>query len=236
MISVEKLKEIKELGIEIDHKQAFDGKSHGNQHLFRAVKIAKYLSEKIDCRSDIVEASAWLHDTALPSGDDYNYENNKKIIVEILESINISPADKSKIAECVASHEGTKKPESIEAQIVHDADVLEKVGMLGLIRHTWKLTNYDLIDSENITINDTEKVIEHINWRVSVLNTDAAKKLSEKLHINLIAKDVTDLVSKISKLAKQSIITENIAIEIQNDLTMDQKNILELQLSQNYLN
>ena len=101
MISVEKLKEIKELGIEIDHKQAFDGKSHGNQHLFRAVKIAKYLSEKIDCRSDIVEASAWLHDTALPSGDDYNYENNKKIIVEILESINISPADKSAILSAI---------------------------------------------------------------------------------------------------------------------------------------
>ena len=48
----------KEFGIEIDHKQSFGGKSHENQHLFRAVKIAKYLSEKIDFRSDIVEASA----------------------------------------------------------------------------------------------------------------------------------------------------------------------------------
>ncbi|MGB0925111.1 MAG: HD domain-containing protein [Minisyncoccia bacterium] len=236
MISAEKLKEIKKLGIEIDHKQAFGGKSHGNQHLFRAVNIAKYLSEKIECKSDIVEASAWLHDTALPSGDDYNYENNRKIIEKILGEINISSENKSQIAECVASHEGTKKPESIEAQIVHDADVLEKVGILGLIRHTWKMTNHTLIDPENIKIADVEKIIEHINWRVSILNTDEAKNLAEKLHIDLIVENTLDLVSKISKLAKQSVITENIAIAIADDLTKNQKKLLKLQLNQDYLN
>src|SRR3989344_8066061 len=129
MVNQKYIKEIKKVGIRIDHDMAFDGKSKGNKHLFRVVKLAKYLALKSKADISIVECGAWLHDTALPSGNDYDYKKNKKIVEKLLYSIDISKKDKEFISECVASHEGTKIPKTLEAKIVHDADVLEKTGI-----------------------------------------------------------------------------------------------------------
>ena len=145
-------------------EKASGGKSKGNKHLFRVVKIADHLAKKMKADARIVQAGAWLHDTALPSGNDYDYKKNKRIVQKILSSAPISKGDKNLIAECVASHEGTEGPKTLEARVVHDADVLEKVGLLGLIRHTWKLTNSDKINPSAVKDGDVKKIVDHIAW------------------------------------------------------------------------
>src|ERR1035437_4828642 len=128
MITKETLIKIKKLGIGIDWNDAFAGKSKGNKHLFRVVKLAKYMATKLKADVLVVEAAAWLHDTALPSGNDYDYKKNKEIVKKIMADLDLSPGESDKIAECVACHEGTAKIKTLEAKIIHDADVLEKVG------------------------------------------------------------------------------------------------------------
>ncbi len=234
MISVEQLNQIKNLGIEIDHQQAFGGKSKGNQHLYRVVKLACHIARIEGAQEDITEAGAWLHDTALPSGDDYDYENNRNIVLGILSQVSIEDHDKEAVAECVASHEGTSQPKTLEAQIVHDADVLEKAGILGVIRHTWKLTNKGEINPDDVTQDDVAKVKDHITWRMSVLQTVTAKSLAKEFNqdLSLIGKD---LIAHISKLAAEGIITENIALTLRQYLSEQQYQGLENQLKQIYL-
>jgi len=141
MLNKNTLQKIKKLALKTDHNVAFSGKSKGNKHLLRVVLIAKFLAQKTGADESIVVAGAFLHDTALPSGNDYNYLKNKKIAKDLLKHFNLSQIELEGIVECVASHEGITNPKTLEAKVVHDADVLEKLGFLGIIRHTWKLTN-----------------------------------------------------------------------------------------------
>lgn len=235
MIKQKKIKEIKKLGIKIDHEMAFGGKSKGNKHLFRTVKIAKYLAVKIKANLLIVEGGAWLHDTALPTGNDYNYKNNKKIVMSLLSPIDISQTDKELIAECVASHEGTENPKTLEAKIVHDADVLEKLGILGIIRHTWKMTNSNQINPNLIKDQDVKKILEHIKWRSKKLQTPIAKKIARYLNVPINKKDARVIVSITSSNSINGVITEKIAILLHKYLNQKQKEILSEQLNLSYL-
>ena len=235
MINKKQLNQIKKLGIKIDHQMAFKGKSKGNKHLFRIVKIAKYLSQKMNADMTIVEAGAWLHDTALPTGNDYDYKKNKKVILDLISSFNLSLKEKNLIAECVASHEGTINPKTLEAEIVHDADVLEKVGLLGIIRHTWKLTNSGKINPLKIKDSDVKEILQHINWRINKLKTPLAKKIAQYLNLQINEEKAKIIISISANLAIKGVITEKIAIILQKHLTKDQNNKLKEQLSLSFL-
>jgi HD superfamily phosphodiesterase len=230
MITQKEIKKIKALGIHIDHQMAFGGKSKGNRHLVRVVALAKYLALQAGGDIKIVEAGAWLHDTALPSGNDYSYKQNKKIVKELLESFDFSKSEKDKIIECVASHEGTTGPKTLEAQIVHDADVLEKTGVLGIIRHTWKLTNKHNLTEKDIDKKFIKELVDHIKWRGKKIITKAAKKMHKVVASIPSQKTLVKIVPIISKLASESVITEKIAKQISKYLSRKENAMLEKQL------
>lgn len=235
MISKKHITEIKKLGINIDHEMSFGGKSKGNKHLFRVVKLAKHLAIKARADMSIVESGAWLHDTALPSGDDYNYRKNKQIVMGLLSAINIPLKDKNFITECVASHEGTEYPKTLEAQIVHDADVIEKLGLLGIIRHTWKMTNLGKINPKIIKDQDVKKILDHIQWRSKRLKIPIAKKIGKYLTISLSKKKAKNIISLTATLALNGVVTEKIAVILRKYLSQKQNERLREQLNLGYL-
>src|SRR3989344_4148631 len=169
------IKKIQRLALDIDHNAAFGGKSRGNKHLLRTAKIARFLAKKTRASTDIVLAGAFLHDTALPSGNDYEYARNKRIVKKLLKQFDLPKDERDAISECVASHEGTSDPKTLEAKVVHDADVLEKMGLLGIIRHTWKTTNQKKLDPRAITKKDVREILDHIAWRRGRLQTPLAR-------------------------------------------------------------
>jgi len=235
MLNQHTLLKIKKLALKIDHDIAFGGKSKGNKHLLRVVRIAKFLAQKTGADIDTTLAGAFLHDTALPSGNDYEYSQNKKIIKSLLKPFNLSRGELDKIAECVASHEGTVKPKGLEAKVVHDADVLEKVGMLGIIRHTWKMTNTKKLDCENITEQDIKKILDHISWRIKKLQTPIAKKIARYLTVPVSRREAKIIISLTARMAFDVVITEKIAIAIYKHLNKTQEEKLKEQLNLGYL-
>lgn len=235
MLNKKTLLKIRKLGVETDWNSAFAGKSKGNKHLFRVVRLAKYMAKQSGANVSIVEAGAWLHDTALPSGDDYDYKKNKEIVRNLLRGFNLSQEESDMIAECVASHEGTVRPKILEAKIVHDADVLEKTGILGIIRHTWKLVNSGKVSPENITDKDTKEVLKHLKWRSKKLQTVLGKKIGFYLSVPLSLKKVHEIISVAAREASRGIVTEKIATLIYRKLTPPQKEKLQQQLSLTYL-
>ncbi len=235
MISKDTLSKIKKLGLKIDHDIAFGGKSKGNKHLLRVVGIAKFLAEKTGADASIVIAGASLHDTALPSGNDYNYLQNKRIVKKLLKPFNLSQNELDEIAECVASHEGTVNPKTLEAKIVHDADVLEKVGLLGLIRHTWKMTNLKKIDYTLIQDKDVKKITDHIAWRSKRLQTPIAKKIAKYLAVPIHKEKAKIIVSLTANMAFRGIVTEKIALALRKRFSQKEYKKLREQLNLRYL-
>ena len=230
MLNTKTLNKIKKQAIQIDWGQAFNGTSKGNKHLWRIVGIAKYLGRKEKTDPSIVEAGAWLHDIALPTGNDEDYQKNIQLALDLLKPLEVTKDEAQRIANCVATHEGTVQPKTMEAQIVHDADVLEKVGILGLIRHSWKLTNSGKIDPKNITDENVREIINHIQWRMKQLRTKSAKKLAKTLHLPLSFAETRELIRQISPLAANGIITEKIAQAILPNLSNEQQQSLKKQL------
>lgn len=235
MLNKNTLLKIRKLALKIDWDVSFKGESKGNKHLFRIVKIAKFLAERTNANLLIVEAGALLHDTNLPSENDYNYQRNKQTVKKLLKSFNLTESELNGIAECAASHEGIIKPKTLEAKIVHDADVLEKSGMLGIIRHTWKLTNLKKIKSSNIDSQTAQKILDHIRWRGKMLQIPLAQKLYEYLDVSVRKKRLTGMVRKTAELAEQGIVTEKIADLLSKELSNDQRAKLKQQLNLTYL-
>lgn len=180
MLTNEQLKKIQEFAIDLDWNQAFGGASKGNRHLFRIVEKALSLAKHHSADISIVEAGAWLHDTNLEKTVTGDTLANKEKIVKFLTAINVSSNDVKKILHCIEAHDGRVPATTIEAQIVHDADTLEKMGPLGVIRETWKRTHAGM---------NTEQIIEHlkthIKKRENNLYTKEAQEIAHQLNKQL---------------------------------------------------
>ncbi|OGW88451.1 MAG: hypothetical protein A3A73_01310 [Omnitrophica bacterium RIFCSPLOWO2_01_FULL_50_24] len=235
MLVKETLLKIKKLGIETDWNDAFAGKSKGNRHLFRVVRLARYMAKRLSANVSIVEAGAWLHDSALPSGNDYDYKKNRRIVKKLLSPFNLSTREINAVAECVAAHEGTSKPKTVEAKIVHDTDVLEKSGMLGIIRHTWKMANSGMLLPGHITRKDAAKILNHLQWRSKKLQTSLGKKIHSYVTIPITQAKAQEIISFVAEKAVTGIVTEKIAHLIYKKLTAIQQKRLKEQMNQDYL-
>lgn len=217
MIDQTILVQIKEYALYVDWHLAFDGKAYGNQHLFRVVTIAQFLAEKEDARREICEAGAWLHDVALVAGNDDNPTVVRAIADRYLVELGLDDASRKSIAECVETHEGIGEAASLEAKIVHDADVLDKMGLLGVIRHTWKIVN--LIDPDATTSEIFSRLRTHLRMRQERLYTDTAKHLVNALDQELRRffankASAIEMIEIVVHCARQAVISDKIAREL----------------------
>ena len=180
MINVEQLEQIKEFALKIDWNLAFEGRAEGNRHLFRMVKKAKELATTHDLDISIVEAGAWLHDSNLEKTVTGSTLENRENVMKLLEEMGISEIDQQKTVHCIEAHDGRVPATIMEAKIVHDADTLEKMGPLGIIRETWKRAQIGW---------NSEKIIEHLKThlkkRENVLYTSEAKEEAKRLNLIL---------------------------------------------------
>ena len=235
VISKKQLQHIKKFAIESDWDQAFSGKSYGNRHLHRMVKISKHLARHENAQVSLVEAGAYLHDFPLTQGKDDNHKKNKKSVEKILELFSLSQEERDAITECVASHEGTTNPKTLEAKVVHDADVLEKSSILGIIRHTWKMTNQNKLDPSAVKNNDVNKIINHILWRRKRLQTPIAKKIATYLTMPVSKHQTKNIITIAANMAARGITTEKIAATLYKHLNQKQNTRLREQLNLGYL-
>ena len=74
---------------------------------------------------------------------------------------------------------------------------------------------------------DSKEIIEHINWRKSVLQLDESKKISNKFKIEISEPIILKIVKRSSEMAMKGIITEDIAVSLEDIL--DKKDFLSLQ-------
>ena len=213
---------VKDLGqeaVRLFWEDSFNGMAYGSRHLQRVQQIVEYLWQKEGGDEFLVRAGAWVHDVALAHGPDYEpqrvAEHTRKFLsqFELLKKHEVD-----RLVECAEGHESGGDFLSPEAKLVHDADVLDKSGVLGVVRHIWKMTH--MLENRRLQDEDDLKRLErHLNARQDRIFSNTAKRLANDLrgpleHFFQDRRFALKTMVRISRLAAQGMISDKVAEEI----------------------
>lgn len=114
--------------------------SHNFDHILRVERLAKRIAKTENADIEIIEASCLLFDIARILEDQGKVEDHaeagSKIAREILERINFPPKKIDAVCHAILVHRKSKarKAETIEAKILQDADYLDVLGAVDIVR------------------------------------------------------------------------------------------------------
>lgn len=113
------------------------GAGHGLDHIERVVRNAKLINEEVKANQIVVEISALLHDIGdakFHGGDDKSAEISEQVLQKFNAEADII-SQVVHVVESISYRKGKHKEElSKEAQVVQDADRLDALGAIGLVR------------------------------------------------------------------------------------------------------
>jgi uncharacterized protein len=170
---------------------------HGFDHTERVYRNALKISDEEDIDIDIIKASALLHDIARCKETEENgichAEEGSRIAKEILEEMNFPQEKIQKVLHCIRVHRFSKglKAETREAEILQDADRLDALGAMILIRMIQNALKYNLpIHDPKIPIKEKydgkgSTVINHIYEKIlkikpKTFKTKKAREIAKK--------------------------------------------------------
>ena len=118
-----------------------EGGPHGPDHTERVVQNALAIGHELEARLDILAPAALLHDIGRSAesrskGGICHAEIGAKLAGPLLRGLDFSEEDAEAVCHCIRSHRfrGGSRPESLEAQILFDADKLDSIGAVGIGR------------------------------------------------------------------------------------------------------
>lgn len=179
-----------------------DSSGHEVSHHVRVYRVAKRIAEEEDADVGVVCAAALTHDLHRSIGDKDTYTDPKESldsIEEILQEVGFEEGKIQKVLYCVLVHEdysfeGENEVESLEAQVLQDADNLDAIGFVGVARTfrfggsrglpMWE-TGEELSQEYNKKeIKDS--TVKHIHEKLlrlkDAMNTTSGRKIAKKRH------------------------------------------------------
>ena len=107
-----------------------DRLASGYEHCYRVYHLARELDTNYD--EDVLYAACFLHDL-ITTGNDFHIKSAEKA-EQLLHEVGF-PAEKiSTVVECIRTHAPDEKPILKEAQLRHDANLIDSLGAIGVIR------------------------------------------------------------------------------------------------------
>jgi len=155
-------------------------------HQPRLYALTKLIGEGIAYDDDIVFAAAWLHDlgvfaghrpedpAALAAWDNVRYAMEKSPAV--LAQCGFPATKVADVVEVIRTHQPHLKPSTIEGVILRDADILEQLGAIGILRAVAKVgrdTRYPSFTEAAVPLRKALATLP------AALVLDSAKKLAE---------------------------------------------------------
>lgn len=136
------MKQIIEL-VEKEARAHFEGSkgSHGWDHTERVVSLALHIGQAEKADLFVIELAALLHDIGRHKEDESqgticHAEEGAKIAREILARHGVDESVAKNILHCIEHHRfrKNKKPDTLEAKVIFDADKLDSIGAVGIGR------------------------------------------------------------------------------------------------------
>ena len=158
----------------------FAGNADGHDlaHTLRVYRNAMLLADSVDCDREIAALAALLHDADDPKLFQTSDNANARAFLRA------QGVDEDETARIIAavnavsfSKNRDRRPESVEGQIVQDADRLDAVGAVGIAR-TFAFGGSHGRDLEDSIRHFHEKLL----LLTGMMNTDAAKALAAERH------------------------------------------------------
>jgi uncharacterized protein len=115
--------------------------SHRWDHTLRVLKVAEYISRVEKADIEVVQIAAYLHDIGRMKEDNSGGKLDHALIGaemarDILRDIPLEHVKKENVIHCIETHRfrGNRIPETLEAQVLYDADKLDSIGAVGIGR------------------------------------------------------------------------------------------------------
>lgn len=113
---------------------------HGFDHVLRVLQLAEWLAREVGADLEIVRAAALLHDASGAHPGEGGRGRHEETSAEFARAVLTAegwPADRIEaVVRCIRAHRyrGDAIPESLEAQVLFDADKLDVMGAFGVAR------------------------------------------------------------------------------------------------------
>lgn len=118
-----------------------EGGCHGPDHSLRVEETSLFIGAKLGARQDILQAAAILHDIGRryetnSQGRICHAQKGAQLARDILTGCAFSAGDIDAICHAITCHRfrGDNIPQSLEAEILFDADKLDSIGAVGIGR------------------------------------------------------------------------------------------------------
>ena len=115
--------------------------SHRWDHTLRVLRVAEHIAKAESADLQTIQMAALLHDIGRAKEDQSNGEVDHAILgakkaEKILKKLHVDGNKTPNIIHCIETHRfrGTKKPASLEAKILFDADKIDSIGAVGIGR------------------------------------------------------------------------------------------------------
>jgi len=102
----------------------------GFNHCTRVYHLAREL-DVADYDDDILYAACYLHDLVV--GED-GYKKSAERAEQILHEVGFPASKISPVVEAILTHWPGENPQTIEAKLLHDANLLDSLGAIGVVR------------------------------------------------------------------------------------------------------
>lgn len=185
-------------------KQKLEGAEAGHDwfHIERVWKLSKKIAETENCKLEVVELSALLHDIADPKFHDGDETLALKISGELLEGLKVDENVIQQVLFVIQNISFKNRGEApkdlpIELKIVQDADRIDAIGVIGVAR-TFNFGGFknnlmyhpDIQPKLNMSKEEYKKsdgtTINHFYEKLLLLkdlmNTNEGKKIAEERH------------------------------------------------------
>jgi len=165
-----------------------EGTVHSFAHVLRVLKVASYLAEKEGADVEVVQVGALLHDVGWSIGKPH-HETGAELADKILKEMNYSKAITKAAVNIVLHHhlDSRHKLGTLEEKVVWDADKIDMLGILGIVRafHLLGKESFDLV---------VKRAYKELKAIYPLLNTKSAKKVAEKRY-----RETVDLLNTLEK-------------------------------------
>lgn len=114
---------------------------HDWSHVERVYNLAIKIAKEEGANINVVKLAAYLHDIGrkeemLSGGKVDHAEKGAELAEKVLQKYNLDEKVKANILHCILSHRyrNNRKPETLEAKVLFDADKLDSIGAIGIGR------------------------------------------------------------------------------------------------------
>ncbi len=155
-------------------------------HQPRLYALTRQVGEGLEYDDDVVYAAAWLHDLGAFAGhrpedleqlqrwDHAAYSMQKA--PGILERFGFPPEKIALVVEAIRTHQPKDRPTIREGEILRDADILEQLGAMGILRTVCKVGRDTRFNDFTDAVKSLQKAIDQLPGQ---LHLPTARKLAE---------------------------------------------------------